>query len=245
MEVEESQHNAILWSCFDDAALAAINARIVAGTSAADLATGARWMVPHLSPAERSAVLAGARATMPAPVFDGLLDMLQPHLSALQSQQVAVEFGAQAKRSVDCARDVVARFLDAAFVRFDVADSSALVSADFVAHPWVAFGAMPGPAGIAAVLPAFAQAFSGVHAEVIDVLADGDRIGARYRYAGRHDGPLFGIAPTGRDFEIDGIAMLRIDERGRIAEFWREEDMLTLQRQLGLASMLPEHHVPA
>jgi len=56
---------------------------------------------------------------------------------------------------------------------------------------------------------------------------------------------LFGMAPTRRAFEIAGIAIMRIDADGRIAEFWREEDMLTLQRQLGLASMLPEHHVEA
>lgn len=242
MEIEESQHNAILWSFFDDAALAATNERILGGTSAADLALGARWIVPHLSPAERSAVLAGARAAMPAPVFDGMIAMLQPHLSTAQSQQLAVEFSVQGTRPLSSARDIVARFLDAAFVRFDVADSVALVSADFVAHPWVAFGAAAGPAGIATILPAFAQAFSAVSAEVIDVLADGERIAARYRYAGLHEGPLFGIAPTGRAFEIEGIAILRLDERGRIAEFWREEDMLALQRQLGLESMLPEHH---
>lgn len=245
MEVEESQHNAILWSCFDDAELAAINAQIVTGTAPADLAIGARWIVPHVSPAERSRLLAGARATLPAPVFDGLMAMLRPHLSAGQAQQLAVEFGVPAMDLAACARDLVTRFLDAAFVRFDVAEAAALVSADFVAHPWVALGAPPGPAGLAAILPAFAQAFSAVRADMVDVLADGDRIAARYRYAGRHDGALFGMAPTGRAFQIDGIAMLRVDASGRIAEFWREEDMLTLQRQLGLASLLPEHHVEA
>lgn len=245
MEIEESRHNDILWSCFDDAALAAINERILAATSMADLALGARWIVPHLSPAERSAVLAGARATMPAAAFDGMIDMLLPHLSAEQSQQLAVDFGMAGTRSTSSAREIVERFLDAAFVRFEVADAAALVSADFVAHPWAAFGIAPGPAGLAAILPAFAQAFSAVRAEVIDVLADGERIAARYRYSGRHEGPLFGIAPTGRAFAIDGIAILRVDESGRIAEFWREEDMLGLQRQLGLGSMLPEHHVQA
>lgn len=245
MEVEESQHSPILWSCFDDAALAAINAQIVAATAPVDLALGARWIVPHVSPAERSRLLAGARATLPASAFDGLIEMLRPHLSADQARQLALEFDVPAMGRAGCARELVARFLDAAFVRFDVAEAAALVSADFVAHPWAALGAPPGPAGLAMILPAFAQAFSDVQAEVVDVLADGDRIAARYRYAGRHDGALFGMAPTRRAFQIAGIAIMRIDADGRIAEFWREEDMLTLQRQLGLASMLPEHHVEA
>jgi predicted ester cyclase len=245
MEIEESQHNALLWSCLDDAALAAIHARIVAATSATDLALSARWMVPHLAPAERCMLLAGAQATMPATVFDGLMQLLRPHLSPVQLQQLGAELGlkfGQEPRLAASARDIVEGFLDAAFVRFDVAAATSLVSADFIAHPWVVLGAPAGPAGLAAILPLFGQAFSAVRAEVIDVVSEGERIAARYRYAGRHDGPLFGIAPTGRDFEIGGLAILRIDGQGRIAEFWREEDMMTLQRQLGVSSLLPEHH---
>jgi predicted ester cyclase len=129
------------------------------------------------------------------------------------------------------------RFIDAAFVRFDAIDAAHCVTADFVSHPWAALGAPAGPAGVHTMVPFFKTAFAGVSATVLDRLVDGDRIALRYVYAGRHVGDLFGLPATGRAFSIEGIAIVRIAD-GLVAEYWREEDMLGLQRQLGVASLL-------
>jgi len=94
----------------------------------------------------------------------------------------------------------------------------------------------PGAAGIGPVVAAFRTGFDQVRVTLDDVLADGDRVAIRYRYAGRHCGELFGIPATGRSFDMAGILVARV-EQGRVAEYWREEDMLGLQRQLGLASL--------
>jgi ketosteroid isomerase-like protein len=131
---------------------------------------------------------------------------------------------------------LVERFARAVFVRFDAAEAADLVTADFVAHPWAPLGVPPGPAGVGPVVAAFRAAFDEVRVTLDDVLADGDRVAIRYRYAGRHCGDLFGIPATGRSFEIAGILIARVAQ-GRVAEYWREEDMLGLQRQLGLASL--------
>ena len=129
------------------------------------------------------------------------------------------------------------RFIDAVFVRFDANAAVQLVTPDFVSHPWAALGAPPGPAGVHAMVPFFKTAFAEVRVTVLDRLADGDRIALRYAYAGRHVGDLFGLPATGRSFSIEGIAIIRI-ANGRVSEYWREEDMLGLQRQLGVASLL-------
>jgi predicted ester cyclase len=132
---------------------------------------------------------------------------------------------------------VVERFIDAVFVRFDADAAARLITPDFVSHPWAALGAPAGPAGVHAIVPFFRTAFGEVSATVLDRLVDGDRVALRYAYAGRHVGDLFGIPATGRHFRMEGIAILRLED-GRVAEYWREEDMLGLQRQLGVASLL-------
>ncbi|MNW08192.1 hypothetical protein D3C71_2049310 [compost metagenome] len=40
-----------------------------------------RWLVPFMSPPERTAMLADMRAHAPAPVFTAVLDSVQPHLT--------------------------------------------------------------------------------------------------------------------------------------------------------------------
>ena len=70
------------------------------------------------------------------------------------------------------------------------------------------------------------------------MIAEGDRVVARYSARGTHLGELMGIAPTGREITLTGIAIRRFSE-GRIAETREEYDALGLLHQLG-AGPLPE-----
>jgi predicted ester cyclase len=172
---------------------------------------------------ERAALVDGLRATMPAEVFEALFAMIRPHVP-------------RAELSLAESAKLVQRFAEAVFLRCDAAEAADLVTADFVAHPWAPLGVPPGPAGVGPVVAAFRTAFDQVRVTWDDVLADGDRVALRYRYGGRHNGNLFGIPATGRSFEMAGILVARVAQ-GRVAEYWREEDMLGLQQQLGLASL--------
>jgi predicted ester cyclase len=225
MHLEERQHNAFLWAHFSDDELAEIHGAIVAATSPAHMALSARWVVPFLTPVERAALIDGLRATMPGDVFDAVFAMIQPHLP-------------RPEQGLPANAALVRRFTEAVFLRFDADEAMDLVTADFVAHPWAALGVPAGPAGVAPVVAAFRAAFDQVRVTLDDVLADGDRVAIRYRYAGRHCGDLFGIPATGRSFEMAGILIARVAQ-GRVAEYWREEDMLGLQRQLGVGSLQP------
>ena len=62
--------------------------------------------------------------------------------------------------------------------------SSSLVTDDFVNEHTSALGCVPSAAGTAAAA-GFLVAFDGLHYEVEDVLADGDRAAVAYRLAGR------------------------------------------------------------
>jgi hypothetical protein len=81
MHVEEVENTAILWQTRTDADLAGIHQAIVGAISPERMALYMRWMVPFQSPVERAALLGGMQQKAPAPVFEGLLGTVRPHLS--------------------------------------------------------------------------------------------------------------------------------------------------------------------
>ncbi|MDM0075472.1 ester cyclase [Variovorax sp. J2P1-59] len=241
METEESVNNAILWAGYADvelAELAELHAAIVAATSPSQLAVDVRWITPHLRPSELAALMRGLQASMPPDVFASVAAMVGAHLPPQRQRRLAAELGLPVPAPQAEPLAIVQRFIDAAFVRFDARAAAQCVTPDFVAHPWAAFGLPPGPAALEVVVPWFGNAFDEASAELADPLIDGDRVALRYTYAARHVGDLFGIAATGRRFRIEGICIVRL-AGGRVAEYWREEDMLGLQRQLGVPTLLP------
>lgn len=51
---------------------------------------------------------------------------------------------------------------------------------------------------------------------------------------GTHAGPLFGAPATGRSVRFSGMDMVRV-RNGQITDLWHVEDLLTFERQIGLA----------
>jgi len=84
MHVEETAHNAVLWSRYTDAELAELHAALVASIPPQEMMYVVRWLVPFMNPAERIAMLADMRAHAPAPAFAAALDIVRPHLSDLE-----------------------------------------------------------------------------------------------------------------------------------------------------------------
>jgi steroid delta-isomerase-like uncharacterized protein len=76
------------------------------------------------------------------------------------------------------------------------------------------------------------EAFSDVERLVEDVVAEGDKVVARWVSRGTHTGSFQGIPATGRYVSTSGITIFRL-EAGRIVEEWSETDMPGLLQQLG------------
>ena len=80
----------------------------------------------------------------------------------------------------------------------------------------------------------FRASFPDVHMEVIDLIAEGDKVVGRFTCSATHLGNWLGHAPTGRRFEqVDEVAIFRLRD-GRIANTWSLEDNLSRLQQLGL-----------
>ncbi|MEX1254326.1 MAG: ester cyclase [Dehalococcoidia bacterium] len=75
-------------------------------------------------------------------------------------------------------------------------------------------------------------AFSDFSHEVVDQIAEGDKVVTRMRASGKHTGEFLGIPATGKSVTMTGIAVHRIAD-GKIAEHWSEVDAFGFFQQLG------------
>ena len=119
----------------------------------------------------------------------------------------------------------------AAMHRHDEAALERQVAADFVDHD----SPVPvrGPEGVKSWSRALAAAFPDLSVELLDLIADGDRVAVRARWRGTHKGPFFGAEATGNAVDFTGMVFWRI-AGGKIAERWANLDRATLMQQLGV-----------
>jgi steroid delta-isomerase-like uncharacterized protein len=85
-------------------------------------------------------------------------------------------------------------------------------------------------------LSMYLSAFPDMRVAVEDVIAEGEKVVTRWTIRGTHQGEVeeFG-PPTGRQVEIKGITIHRI-EGGKITEEWERYDNLGVMQQLGAIS---------
>lgn len=79
----------------------------------------------------------------------------------------------------------------------------------------------------------FRGAFPDIVVNVEDICAEGDKVVARCSVRATHTGESLGFAATNAPIEIEGVAIVRI-ENGQIAEAWNHFDFLAMNRQLGV-----------
>jgi predicted ester cyclase len=78
----------------------------------------------------------------------------------------------------------------------------------------------------------FRRGFPDVISTIEDLIAEGDKVVARWRSRATHQGDYMGFAPSDKRVEFTGISVYRI-EGNKIAESWTVEDELGLMRQIG------------
>jgi len=80
----------------------------------------------------------------------------------------------------------------------------------------------------------FRASFPDLHMEIVELIAEGDKVVGRFTCSATHLGDWLGHAPTGRRFErVAEVAIFRLRD-GRIAHAWSLEDTLSRLQQLGL-----------
>jgi len=88
-------------------------------------------------------------------------------------------------------------------------------------------------------LPHMRAAFPDMHHTIEVELVEGEMIACVAQVRGTHQGPLMGIAPTGKQVSFMLLMIDRIVD-GTIVQHWAIPDFLSLFRQLGVTIQPPE-----
>jgi len=96
-----------------------------------------------------------------------------------------------------------------------------------------------GPEGYKKYVATFRTAFTDLKHIIKDMIAEGNKMVARFEFPGTHNVEFMGIAPTGKQIMFPGIGIYHIDN-GKFVEAWIEYDALGLLQQLGAVPPLGE-----
>ncbi len=113
-----------------------------------------------------------------------------------------------------------------------------LVAPNYVNHS-LPPGVPPGVEGLTLLFAMFRAGFPDIQFPIEDLIAEGDKVVARYTVRGTHRGDFQGIPPTGKEVAFSSIEIDRMVD-GKVQEHWFEMDLLGLMGQLG-AIPEPEH----
>jgi steroid delta-isomerase-like uncharacterized protein len=81
----------------------------------------------------------------------------------------------------------------------------------------------------------FRAAFPDMHWTAEDVLPSGDKVVARARVTGTHQGEFMGIPATGKSIDVPLIDIIRFGDDGLAHEHWGIFDQMKMVQQLGVA----------
>jgi steroid delta-isomerase-like uncharacterized protein len=128
---------------------------------------------------------------------------------------------------------LVRRFYDEVFNNKNMAGVDAFVAPNVIDHS-LPPGAPGEIEGVRQTITMFLTAFPDLHLTLEDIIAEGDKVVVRWTMRGTHQGASLGMPPTGKQFTLPGISLVRLDG-GMAAETWVSFDQLVMLQQLGLA----------
>ena len=131
-------------------------------------------------------------------------------------------------------KSLVRRYLEGVFSKHDLALIDETMSSDFVEYQnYDSSGEKPiNREEWKKVSQMFLSAFPDLHCDIMDVIAEGDKVACRWISRGTHKGTYMGVAPTNKQVTIPGISIFRI-VNGKIVEGRASWDMIGCLAQLG------------
>ena len=129
------------------------------------------------------------------------------------------------------------------FNQGNLAIADELTAPDFLNHEVPPGMNYRGPESARQVVMMLRTAFPDLHFTIEELVAEGDTVAARVTLSGTHQGPLMGIAPTGRPVKQVSMHFLRFRD-GKGIEHRAVRDDLGLMQQLGTIPTPAHEYVP-
>jgi steroid delta-isomerase-like uncharacterized protein len=146
--------------------------------------------------------------------------------------------------SVEANKEIARRWGEEVWGKADLSVAEELAHSDItVAYPLLP-ETVHGKEAFKQVLQMVQQALPDVHGFVDEVIAEGDKVVARWTMGGTQTGPFGSIPATGNTVRWTGISIIRIAD-GKVIEDRGEEDALGLMQQLGVVPRPEPASAPA
>jgi steroid delta-isomerase-like uncharacterized protein len=128
---------------------------------------------------------------------------------------------------------LVRRALEDVWNRGDLVAADEIFAGDVVMHHPTEPEPIHGLEGFKRFPVMLRAGFPDLKVTVEQLIAEGDRVGARWTIRGTHRGSFMDVPPTGRQVTIPINEVLRVSD-GRIQELWLELNVLGVAQQLGV-----------
>jgi len=107
-----------------------------------------------------------------------------------------------------------------------------LIAPDAVFHVPGRPEPMRGPAGYLAVIGMMRSGFPDIQWTLEEMIAEDDKVAARFTMRGTHQGSFFGVPPTGKTIAVQALNFYRLSG-GQFIEERGQPDLLGLHIQIG------------
>lgn len=107
-----------------------------------------------------------------------------------------------------------------------------LISPDAVFHVPGRSEPMRGPAGYLSIIGMMRAGFPDIQWTLEEMVAEGDKVAARFTIRGTHRGTFSGVPPTGKSIRVQAMNIYRLSDR-QFVEERGQPDMLVLLQQIG------------
>lgn len=107
-----------------------------------------------------------------------------------------------------------------------------LISSDAVFHVPGRPEPLRGPAGYLAVIGMMRGGFPDIQWTLEEMIAEDDKVAARFTMRGTHQGTFFGVPPTGKTIAVQAMNFYRLSG-GQFIEERGQPDLLGLLQQIG------------
>lgn len=128
---------------------------------------------------------------------------------------------------------LVRRLYEEGFNAGDLDVVDALVAPDVVTHNPLVLDAPEGPESVRGGIEMLRKAFPDLHVEIVDLIAEGDRVASSIVMSGTNTGDYRRGSATDKAGSIRAFFVWRIAD-GRLAESWGVADRFDFLQQLGI-----------
>jgi steroid delta-isomerase-like uncharacterized protein len=126
---------------------------------------------------------------------------------------------------------IVQRFLDAVYNRHNPASAADTCRHDFQWHGGP-LGEARGLDGYRGVLANLFHAFPDLELQIVDLIAESDRVVARFTWTATHEGDFQGIPATRKRLRGGGTTTFRLEASRIVEEWWQGDLLVALLQQI-------------